>query len=356
MKPSLPNFLAALVSKIATFKNLSALVLLMLLSGGAWGQSTANYTFATNATGSLALLADGTTAVDMTTGSTTLVAASSDAGISAVTNIGFNFTLMGNVYSQFSASADGYVGLGGTAVSGTTNGGASTTTPKISALGGDLYVGASGKIHYKLIGTTPNRCLVIEFNTMAITYSTTAAQANSTYQVRLYESNVLEFVYGAMSRGTGTLGGNICYIGFSVGSLINQNASITSSTNAVSNAATFSTNTYAASSGAITNLNSASNGSRRVYSFTPPALPTITSLGTSSGCPGSSITINGTNLTGATAVKIGGTAVSSITSNSGTSIVAVVGSGTTGTVAVTTPGGTATSAATYRRSSRSSKR
>ena len=80
----------------------------------------------------------------------------------------------------------------------------------------------------------------------------------------------------------------------------------------------------------------------------PPA-PTITSLGTTSGCAGSSLTINGTNLTGATAanVKVGGTAVSSITLNTGTVMVVVVGAGTTGTIAVTTAGGTATSASTY---------
>jgi trimeric autotransporter adhesin len=77
--------------------------------------------------------------------------------------------------------------------------------------------------------------------------------------------------------------------------------------------------------------------------------PTIASLGASSGCVGSSININGTNLTGATAstVTIGGTPVSSITSNSGTVLVAVLGSGTTGTVSVTTPGGTATSGSTF---------
>ena len=79
------------------------------------------------------------------------------------------------------------------------------------------------------------------------------------------------------------------------------------------------------------------------------SVPTITSLGSTSGCAGSSITINGTNLTGATAanVKIGGTPVTSITSNTGTQIVAVIGNGTTGKVTVTTNGGTAISAATF---------
>lgn len=45
MKRTLPDFLAALVSKITPFKNLSALLMILLLmSGGAWGQ-VANYAF-----------------------------------------------------------------------------------------------------------------------------------------------------------------------------------------------------------------------------------------------------------------------------------------------------------------------
>lgn len=96
-----------------------------------------------------------------------------------------------------------------------------------------------------------------------------------------------------------------------------------------------------------------STGSIEVEDYTltvvAPSIPTITSLGSSSGCVGSSITINGTNLSGVTAanVTIGGTAVSSITTNTSTQIVAVIGSGTTGTVSVTTVGGTATSSSTF---------
>jgi hypothetical protein len=241
-------------------------VLLLLMSGGVKGQSTANYAFSTNTTGSLALDVNGN-AIDMTSGTTQLVAASSDATVSSVTNIGFNYYFMGNVYSQFTTSADGILGLGSIAVSGTALSGGSTTTPRISALSGDLYVSSSGKVHFKLIGSAPNRCLVIEWTGMAVTYNTTAANGNSTWQVRLYETTgVVENVYGAINCTSTTY--NPASAGFSVNSTANNTASITFSNNSVSNGATFNTNTLAL--GDVPNLNSTTNGSRRVYKFTPP--------------------------------------------------------------------------------------
>ena len=83
-----------------------------------------------------------------------------------------------------------------------------------------------------------------------------------------------------------------------------------------------------------------------VVTVVPPPLPTITSIGTTSGCPGSSLIINGTNLLPATSVTIGGTAAI-ITANTATSITVTTGSGTTGTVTVTTASGTATSTQTF---------
>ena len=74
--------------------------------------------------------------------------------------------------------------------------------------------------------------------------------------------------------------------------------------------------------------------------------PRITGLVGSPVCPGGNITINGENLSGATSVTIGGTPVTSITTNTATQIVVVPGSGTNGNVVVTTPSGTATSAGT----------
>ncbi len=78
------------------------------------------------------------------------------------------------------------------------------------------------------------------------------------------------------------------------------------------------------------------------FTFILPILPpTITSLTPTSGAANTSITITGTNFTGATSISFGGVAASSFTVNSATSITAVVGTGASGNVSVTTPGGTA---------------
>ena len=69
----------------------------------------------------------------------------------------------------------------------------------------------------------------------------------------------------------------------------------------------------------------------------------ISSISPASGCPGSTITINGVNLSGATSITIGGVPVASVTSNTATQITAVVGASGTGAVVVTNSNGTATS-------------
>jgi hypothetical protein len=70
--------------------------------------------------------------------------------------------------------------------------------------------------------------------------------------------------------------------------------------------------------------------------------PTITSFTPTSALPGATITITGTNLTGATLVSFGGTNATSFTVTNATTISAVLGNGTSGDVKVVTPGGTAT--------------
>ncbi|MBF0552266.1 MAG: IPT/TIG domain-containing protein [Deltaproteobacteria bacterium] len=67
--------------------------------------------------------------------------------------------------------------------------------------------------------------------------------------------------------------------------------------------------------------------------------PLIISFTPSSGSTGTTVTITGTNLTGATAVTFGGKAAQSFTVDSATQITAKVNDGATGAIRVTTPNG-----------------
>lgn len=84
------------------------------------------------------------------------------------------------------------------------------------------------------------------------------------------------------------------------------------------------------------------------FTVTAPA-PTISSFTPTSGGPGTTVTITGTNFTGATAVSIGTLAVTNYTVVSATTITLVLPTttGVTGAISVVTPGGTATSTATF---------
>jgi hypothetical protein len=82
----------------------------------------------------------------------------------------------------------------------------------------------------------------------------------------------------------------------------------------------------------------------------PVAVPTIASFTPASGGPGTTVTITGTNLTGATAVSIGSLAIPTYTVVSATSITLVLpatASAVSGLLTVVTPGGTATSATAF---------
>jgi hypothetical protein len=81
--------------------------------------------------------------------------------------------------------------------------------------------------------------------------------------------------------------------------------------------------------------------------FTVVSAPTITTFAPASGPVGTSVTISGTNFTGATAVMFNGI-TAAFTVNSSTTIQATVPAGaTTGPLSVTAPGGTATSPSAF---------
>ncbi len=82
--------------------------------------------------------------------------------------------------------------------------------------------------------------------------------------------------------------------------------------------------------------------------FGAQAAPTLSGFSPTVGTTGTSVTVAGSNFTGATALTFGGTAAQSFSVDSDTQITANVAAGTTtGKITVTTPEGTATSVATF---------
>ncbi|MGW2639061.1 IPT/TIG domain-containing protein, partial [Streptomyces sp. NPDC001348] len=81
------------------------------------------------------------------------------------------------------------------------------------------------------------------------------------------------------------------------------------------------------------------------FTYLTVAAPTLTSLTPTQGPVGTSVTLTGTNLTGATAVRFDGVAASSFTVDSATQVTAVAPAHSAGAsaVTVTTAGGTSNS-------------
>jgi hypothetical protein len=253
------------------------LLLIVFIPKIANGQSSANYTYSTSATGSLALDANGNS-IDMSSGTTQIVGPGLDASTgTGITNIGFTFIFMGNVFTQFSVQEDGILQLGSTLVPTNTytiNGG-SLTSPRLSAFNADFRTGTTtGKIHYKLIGTAPNRTLIVEFKDMQLFYTFPGTAGTSTWQMRLYEtSGILEYIYGAMSATDVTTGSRSPSIGFYTGAATNSFASILYASHTNSNTSPYAANPAVSVTGDITDLNSTTDGSRRIYKYTPGSAP-----------------------------------------------------------------------------------
>jgi hypothetical protein len=259
---------------------LASLVLAALAPvGTVSAQNAANYSFATATSGSL---------VDMSSGTTLLVAADQDDVASAVTPIGFDFVFQGVAYSQFSASSNGLIRLGPTAVQ--------TASPYkplgqaglalIAPYGADQRTHTTGRVHFRVDGTAPNRVLVVEFLNMQANFNAGGA-ANLTYQALLSETTgVIEFRYGTMTMstlGAADVNSRDPHIGFSSGSVAGTIGTVTAPQSGspapsfAGNVAPAVANLYVA--GPIDALSSAANGSRRTFAFTPPVPTAPTDLG-----------------------------------------------------------------------------
>jgi uncharacterized protein (DUF1800 family) len=139
---------------------------------------------------------------------------------------------------------------------------------------------------------------------------------------------------------------------FTPGSTVKFNGVASGNVNKVSSSVLQATVPTSATSGKIvvvTTGGTATSASDFIVTATPPtSTPTVDSFAPQSGIAGSTVTVTGTNLTGATSVKFNGTASSSISNITATSLQATVPSNaTSGKITVVTPGGSATSSSSF---------
>jgi hypothetical protein len=227
-----------------------------------------NYTFTTNATGSL---------TDMSSGTTTVFGPKQFSTFSNFYPIGFDFWFMGTRQNLFNVTSHGLVGFGNILTTGINLAGGISNRigPFIAGNASnnpDMGTGCSGKVHFKVIGVAPNRVLVVEWLNMSL--PRTSGTADATFQARFYETlNDIEFVYGSMSISAGLNTAVQYRAGFSTTTSIFQSITFASHT---SSTATLGNNLFP-SAGPITALTSVADGARRTYRFsqaTTPVAPT----------------------------------------------------------------------------------
>jgi hypothetical protein len=273
-----------------------SIFLIILSSAALFAQNAGNYAFTTDSSSSLTKDRNGTP-IDMSTGTTFLIGSGNDAFNSPVTSIGFTYYLMGKPFTQFALQEDGLIQLGGgTPTTNTyTITGGTANAPRLSAFCADLRTGTiNGEIRCKLFGASPNRVLVIEFKEMQLFYAT-AASGTSTFQTRLYENGMLEFVYGTMSVTNINSSNRNPSIGFYTGANPGLFASISYATHTMATTGLYSANALVPNLGPLQQLTSTTDSTRRAYLFTPKPIPSAPTNLSFSNITASSITLNWTD-------------------------------------------------------------
>lgn len=253
-----------------------------------FGQTMANYNFTAATNGSLE---------DLSTGSTQYLSVAvhdDDAGI--VSDIGFDFYFMGQKYNYFSANSNGqlrlHTSLAATAISGSNITAHAASTITLAPFGGDNEAGQG--MRYKVIGSAPNRKLVVEWTQFYVNFVDITNGGNM--QLWLNEgTGTINFVYGeiynsstsSQTRGIFLSSSNTATTAGSV--TIGSPSTWALSTTVVSNtiAANTGTGAGAPASPLIANIGSAANGSRTIFTWTPvqtvPGTPTTLSFTAVSG-------------------------------------------------------------------------
>lgn len=137
---------------------------------------------------------DSTKWISISTGATQIFGANVNNVASPILNIGFNFRFGSYTTDKFSVNGNGVLRLGNIPIESSYNAGSfssyfySDNTPKISAYASYTSTGPGGYVKYKVVGSAPNRTLVVECRL--------ENPITNLFQIQLNEtSNKITFVY-----------------------------------------------------------------------------------------------------------------------------------------------------------------
>ena len=197
-------------------KNTFFVVLFFCLFQFGFSQNLSQYTFS-QSNSVFTAISGGTALGSTTTDDQRFLDPALPLGSTALTGvglpIGFNFTYNGYVYDRFAVNANGWISLGSSLLtpavdmntttsysplSSVSTVVSNTLVARISAFTRDLSSQNGGEIRYELLGTSPNRTLVIQWKN----YTKYLASGDSfTFQIRLNETlNRVQLVYGTMTN------------------------------------------------------------------------------------------------------------------------------------------------------------
>jgi len=233
-------------------KKILLFLLGLFLTSSVIGQTVSVYTFSQSS---------GTfTAI---TGGTVLGTGAFDDNVYANNPIGFTFLFRNVAYTVFSVNANGWLCMGATASSSYTPLSTGVSNNVACAIGRDLQGLANGELRYELIGTAPNRTLVLQWLHVK-KYGSTGSGDDWNFQIRLNETtNVIDIVYGTFTTNTTSTTVQVGLRGAT-------NADFNNRTTTTDWAATTAGGSNSAS---CTLSNTVFPASGQIFTFTPPPPP-----------------------------------------------------------------------------------
>lgn len=239
-------------------------VFMLMLGTGIWaqGQNLGNYTYSTAYNASLE---------DMSSGATAALTGRNDDIATTVKPIGFNFLFMGQVYTHWSANSNGQMRLhtsSGSSAIGTAASSPSSGLVTFCPASGDNAV--EDGISYKVIGTAPNRKLVIQWSGFHIYWSTSSNKGDM--QVWINEGNgEVDFVYGTIYNNTTSRTLSLFISSSNTASTAGSITINTPPTDPTFGLGATPVSNSIPNNAVVPNISSTAQGSRRIFSWVPSA-------------------------------------------------------------------------------------